>query len=417
MNFFYRYTKIVYNANLVGRLNIAANNLLNDLQNINPLDLHISEYNQRYLKDKLQAIEPELRTATYTIAGTLSHSRKSLEDTVFIEYGGGVGLFSLLAKRLGVGTVIYNDIYDISCKDAKEIAKVLGCEADYYVQGDIDDLIAFCNRHELKCDGMGSYDVLEHTYDIDAFCRKLHLLSYKGTTMIHSSGANIFSYPYVKSVSKKQREVEISDREAEWGHKKRDCLRAYLKERAKIIRECTSNLNEDEIKQMAINTRGLMRDAIVQCMEQYNKSKEFPKLIEHPTNTCDPYTGNWMEHLMNPYYLKEGFLFNGFDAKVLPGYWTPDGNLTKKSIASVLNFTIHVLDTHTGLHLSPYYSIFAKYNGSFSEERHKQHIYRCHHSPFWYIVLVLWELFSHLYYRQLGIPEDLSSKTIAEKTE
>lgn len=202
---------------------------------------------------------------------------------------------------MGIGTVIYNDIYDIFCKDAKEIAKTLGCEADYYVAGDIDDLVAFCNRRGLKCDAMGSYDVLEHIYDIDAFCRKLHQLSHEGTTMIHSSGANMFVYPIVKSESKRQREVEIRGREEKWGHKKRDCLSAYLKEREKIIRACAPDLNDDEIKQMAINTRGLIRDDIIKCVGQYIESKEFPQLIEHPTNTCDPYTGNWMEHLVNPY--------------------------------------------------------------------------------------------------------------------
>lgn len=398
-SFFTKYKKIPYDPDLVKRLNIAASDLLNGLQNINPLDLAISEYNQRYLKSKLQAIEYHLRIAIYTIAGTLSHSQKSLKDVVFTEYGGGVGLFSLLAKKLGVGRVIYNDIYDISCEDAKEIAKVLGCEADHYVQGDIDDLVAFCDRYELKCDSIGSYDVLEHIYDIDAFCKKLHLLSHEGTTMIHSSGANMFFYPYVKSVSKKQIEVETRDRAEGWGHKKRDCLSAYLKERAKIIREFTSNLNEDEIKRMAINTRGLMGDDILECIQRYVESKEFPKLIEHPTNTCDPYTGNWMEQLINPWYLQETLSLYGFDAKVLPGYWTADTNLAKKSIANILNFMIHILDTHTALHLSPYYSIYAKYNGSFSEEMHQQHIYGCHRSPLWYIVLVLWELSPHLYYR------------------
>lgn len=220
MSFFYKYSKIPYNPELVKALNAAADSLSKDLRNINPLNLNISEYNQRYLTNKLKNIEESLRIATYAIASTLSGSPKSIKDIVFIEYGGGTGFISLLAKKSGIGTVIYNDIYDISCKDAEEIANIVGCRADYYVQGDIDELVAFCNRYQLKCDIMVSYDVFEHIYDIDSFCRKLHLLSHKGTTMIHSSGANIFFYPYVKSVSKKQIEVETRDRQEEWGRKK-----------------------------------------------------------------------------------------------------------------------------------------------------------------------------------------------------
>lgn len=163
-----------------------------------------------------------------------------------------------------------------------------------------------------------------------------------------------------------------------------------------MIREHFPNLSDDEIKQLAINTRGLMKDDILKSVEQYIKNGETPKLIEHPTNTCDPYTGNWMEHLMNPYYLKESFSFNGFDAKVLAGYWSTEGSIVRKSIASILNFMIYTLDTHTALYLSPYYSIFATYNGKFFEERHQHHIYRCYPSPLWYIIVDLWELLRHL---------------------
>ena len=38
---------------------------------------------------------------------------------VLIDYAGGVGDLSLLAKELGIGTVIYNDISDELAKDAR----------------------------------------------------------------------------------------------------------------------------------------------------------------------------------------------------------------------------------------------------------------------------------------------------------
>lgn len=393
---FYNYHKSPRSSQLAKRLEAAANSLFNDLRNIKPLDLNISEYNQRYLKDKLQNLESELARDAYIVGSTLCESRKSLEGIVFIEYGGGTGFLSLLSKKLGIGTVIYNDIYDISCKDAKKIAQILGCEADYYVQGAIDDLVEFCRGHRIKGDCIGSYDVLEHIYDTDDFGRKLHLISHKGTTMMHGSVASMFFYPYVKSVSKKQIEAETKDREEEWGHKKRDCLLAYSKERRKIITEYAPSLSESETERMVTNTRGLMRDDILKCVDRYVERKEFPKLIEHPTNTCDPYTGNWQEHLVNPYHLQETLSFNGFDAKVLPCYWGNRNNFLENRIASILNRIIRISSTHIGLHVCAYYSIYAKYNGKFSDEIHKQHIYRCRRSPTWYIAMILWEVFSRL---------------------
>ena len=390
----FRFSKVPLSCELTKRLEAAANSLFSDLKNIRPSDLNISEHSKRYLTSKLQNLESILTRDAYVIAGIFSESPKSLEDIIFIEYGGGTGFLSLLARKLGIGTVIYNDIDDVICRDAQRIAHILGSDADYYVQGDIDDLIAFCDRYKLKCDGMSSYDVLEQIYDIDDFCKKLHLLSHEGTVMLHSTGANMFSYPYTKFISKKQIAAETKDRESERGQRNRDCLLAYSKVRGQIIRDYASNLNDDEIKQLVTNTRGLMQEDVIKCVAQYTDSKQFPKLIEHPTNTCDPYTGNWMEHLMNPYYLAETLSFNGFDTKVLPGYWGTSNQFIEDIIAHMLNFAIRISSLHAGLYFSSFYSIYAKYTGKFCDKPHKQHIYRYRRSLLWYLIMVLWEPFS-----------------------
>lgn len=386
---------------LTRKLQAAVNRIFNDMQEINPLDLNISEYNQRYLKDQLQNLRNSLFRYASIIEAALSQAEKPLADMVFIEYGGGTGFLSLLAKRMRIGTVIYNDIYDVSCKDAKEIARILGCPADHYVQGNIDDLVAFCDEYKLKCDTVGSNDVLEHIYDIDDFCSKLHLLSHEGTTMVHASGANMFFYPYVKSVTKKQIEVEGSDRRKQWGHKERDCLLAYSKERKRIIAQYAPSLSDDEIEQLANVTRGLMGGDIIRAADRYVQNNQLPRPIEHPTNTCDPYTGNWAEHLINPYYLVETLAFNAFDAEVLPLYHNEaSGSFIKNLAAKLLNSVIRVSDTP--LYFSSGYAIYARYNGSprITGQTHKHHMYNCQRSYlWWYLLLPLWELL----YRSYGL--------------
>lgn len=395
---FYGYHNTNSSKELAERLEVAAGSLAYDLQDIKPLDLNISDYSQRYLQDKLRYLEPELIRDAYIVGSTLCRFTERLEDFTFIEYGGGTGFLSLLAKRVGIGTVVYNDIYDVSCTDARGIARTLGCEADHYVRGGIDELVRFCWEHRITANGIGSYDVLEHIYDVDDFCRKLHLISRLGTIAMHVSGANMFFYPYVKSVSKKQNEVETKGREEEWGHKKRDCLLAYSEARRRIIRDYCPSLGESKIERMVINTRGLTRDDILRCIDRYVERKEFPDLIEHPTNTCDPYTGNWMEHLINPYYLRETLSFNGFDALVLAGCWSiTDGSL-RNTIVSLLNRLVRRCSTHVRLHVCSCYSIYGRYTGEFSDEIHRQHMYKCRHSLAWYIILPLWELFSHFYH-------------------
>jgi 2-polyprenyl-3-methyl-5-hydroxy-6-metoxy-1,4-benzoquinol methylase len=174
---------------------MTSSGLFNDLLAIDPLQLDISEYNKKYLTDILKDLYGNLYTYACVIGGALSDSQKTLSDIVFIEYGGGTGFMSLIAKRMGVGTVIYNDIYDVSCKDASEIALTLDCQADYYVNGGIEELIEFCYTHNFSCDCMVSYNVLEHIYDITDFCSKLSLLSHKGTSMVHASTANMTCPP------------------------------------------------------------------------------------------------------------------------------------------------------------------------------------------------------------------------------
>ena len=316
-------------------------------------------------------------------------------DLVFLEYGGGTGFLSLLSKVLGVGTVIYSDIYNVSCKDAKEIAQTLGYQANYYIEGGIDELVEFFSSAKLVADSIASYDVLEHIYDIDDFCTKLYGICHKGTTMMHASGANIFFYPYVKSVQKKQKEIETRDREEEWGHKQRDCTLAYLGERKKIIMEYSPSLSENEIAMLASNSRGLIKDDILKFVDRYIECGESSKLIEHPTNTCDPHTGNWAEHLMNPYYLQEALSINGFEVTVLPGYWGNPNSFLKSAIANILNRAIRIFSTQISLYICPYYSIFAKYNGQFSGEIHRHHIYKCRRLPLWYVVQAIYELLSH----------------------
>lgn len=395
---FYKYRKTPLMIEFAKRLETAANSLFNDLQSINPLELNISEYNRRYLQNKLKNLESSLAVYADIVGSVLCRSVESLKDFVFIEYGGGTGFLSLLSKKMGVGTVVYNDIYDVSCKDAQEIAQILGCKAEYYVQGDIDSLVEFCRKYQIKGDGIASYDVIEHIYDIDDFCRKLHLISNEGATMMHASGANIFFYPDVKRVMKKQIEDETKDREEDWGHKKRDCLLSYSKERGKIIRDYCPGLNENKIERMVTHTRGLIRDDILKCVDRYIAYKEFPKLIEHPTNTCDPNTGNWAEHLMNPYYLQETLSLNGFEAKVLPRCWGNRHNSLENTIAKIVNRIIRISNMHIGLHICSYMAIYATYSGTFTDEVHRQHIYKCRRSPIWYFMVVIWEVFSRLHH-------------------
>lgn len=69
-------------------------------------------------------------------------------------------MLSLLAKECKIGTVIYNDIYDVSARDAEIIGKAIGDQADYYIPGDVNDVIDFLKEKSIKCNTIANYDVI-----------------------------------------------------------------------------------------------------------------------------------------------------------------------------------------------------------------------------------------------------------------
>lgn len=150
-------------------------------------------------------------------------------------------------------------------------------------------------------------------------------------------------------------------------------------------------------EQLARATRGLIQEDIIKIVNRYLQDNEHPRPIEHPTNTCDPYTGNWVEHLMNPHYLVETLTMNGFDAQVLPLYWhEASGTLVGKRGKKLLNLGIRLLNAP--LYFSSEYAIYAEYGASsrVADQIHKEHIYRCHRSHlWWYLSVLLWELLLH----------------------
>lgn len=324
----------------------------------------------KYVQCKLRDVRTALSRDAYVLGRVLADVGKPLSDITLIDYGGGPGFHSLLAKRLRVGTVIYNDILPGYCRLAQQVAASLGCEADYYVEGDIDALVQFCAGSQIRADAITSSDVLEHIYDIDDFLRKLHALSHEGTVTMHATGSNMFWYPSTESVSRLHVEVETKSAE------EIDPQTPYRQQRMTIIREHAANISDEVAEQLCSNTRGLIKRDIVEAVDRYLRTGRLPNPIEHPTNTCNPHTGYWAERSMNPYYLRETLQFNGFESSVVPGRWEKGNSVAANVIRGFLNLLALMCGTHTGLHLCYYFSIYARFNGSFSSEDHREHLYR-----------------------------------------
>lgn len=362
MKFMFNLARLPENRNIfIGDINPAAARLFEKVRTLEIGSLNISDYNKRYFGHIAENITASLQLRSYMMAWVLSESRRSLAESVFIDYGGGSGMLSLLAKELKIGTVIYNDIYDVSCHDARVIAEALGRPADHYVHGEIDDVIRFLKGKGLSCSALASYDVIEHIYDMEGFLRKLPLLSNGPMSIFLSSGANMLNPRQNRLLAKKQVAAEFMDRQPTWGKKPTDCLHAHLRVREGMIedylKELGVNTGKYIVEKLAKDTRGLIQKDIRSHIDRYLKTKQSSPVLVHPTNTCDPYNGNWCEQMMDPFYLANILADNGFETRVLAGFYGAVKHPVKRLIGEALNIPIYLFKNF-GFRLAPFYSLY-----------------------------------------------------------
>lgn len=345
---------------LNSRIHSAKTRLHKRLQKLDLKSLGITEYSQRYLGDKIDDLSGTLDLYGHLLALCFSNSSLPLQRSVFVDYGGGSGVLSYLAKELGIGKVIYIDIYKESCNDVEILSNALNLSLDHILYGDVDELISFVQENLITINSIASYDVLEHIYDVENHFKRLSSLGYQ-FRIVYASGANNENPRIVQALRRKQKLIEYQNRERAWGHKERDSLLAYHDLRKEIIAAYSPELDSDEIAQITERTRGLIVADIKKCIDEYRAKGYITYLNDHPTNTCDPYTGNWCEHLMRIEWLENILTKSGYTVDTMSGYYHLSSPTLKAFIARVLNTSIYLLGRR-GLTIAPYFIICADHD-------------------------------------------------------
>jgi len=368
MEFFYKNARLPKDDKILRAVNAAASRLFLKLNNLDINQLEVSDHTKVCLGNHIQSLKNRLMKFTYILSWAVANRDIPLNQFVLVDYGGGSGILSLLAKEYGIGTVIYTDIYDVSCKDAENIGQAINNPADYYVPGDIDELLFYIKNQQITCHALASYDVIEHIYDIEPYLKKLSKISDKDFVVVMGSGANPLNPLVARSLMKQHKLIEYLNREDKPGHKQRDILKAYYDVRREIISKYAPKLSPDEVERLTKATRGLIAQDIKHCVDVYLESGKICRQPDHPTNTCDPYTGNWAEHLMDIRMLKQVLVNNGFIVKILAGYYG-GGSPLKRIVACWLNLLIFLLGDQIGLWFAPFYTIYASKVESLGENR------------------------------------------------
>ncbi|MGI9598299.1 MAG: hypothetical protein ACR2QK_19200 [Acidimicrobiales bacterium] len=360
MQYLYDFADRPIDSGLTADIGRAAARLDTKLGSLDPDALPISELYRRILSDIQASTVGALQLFGYILQWSLRGIDKPLDEVTLIGVGGGLGTLTLLARELGIGTVVYNDIYDTACRDAQVVAERLGLEADHYAPGDLGDLVAETERLGLDVDAVGSYDVIEHVYDIDSYMTGLAGLPGPRLSIAMASGANMYNRRYRNWIMPFQRQCEFEGRTADADHYERDTVRAYVDIRRDMITATGPDLAEAEVERLVTHTRGLRQEDIERATQAFVERRELPPVIDHPTNTCDPFTGNWQEHLMNPDELVELLRGQGYEAGWQSGYFQARSpNPAKRTAARVINFGIRCFN-RAGIRLAGYYLVHGR---------------------------------------------------------
>jgi hypothetical protein len=201
-----------------------------------------------------------------------------------VDYGGGTGFLSLLAKAAGFGQVIYIDLNPSCAETIGVLKQQTGFGPDVILQGDADVLASYCRAHQLSPHLLIATDLIEHVYDPAAFFAALCRIGGNRRMQLIFTTASTPYNPWVK------RRLHRFMEGCESGGL---VSPNYLSRRETFIRRHYPHFSAEQLALWSRSTRGLNYEAIRQAIDA-----DCLPLPADPYNTCDPETGNWAERIL-----------------------------------------------------------------------------------------------------------------------
>ena len=135
--------------------------------------LPISDYNKRYIGNLKPALSYFMHIYADCLQRGLQAIQTPISDVTLIDYGGGTGFLSILAKSIGIGQVIYIDLNPSSVETIQLLKQIIGIGPDIILHGDSDVLADWCARNKVYPQLLIATDLIEHVYDLSLFFKDL----------------------------------------------------------------------------------------------------------------------------------------------------------------------------------------------------------------------------------------------------
>ena len=274
--------------------------------------LPISDYNKKYIANIKSAHCYYINIYAY-VQSVMRSITLLNKDIIMVDYGGGCGFFSILAKMLGVHKVIYID----RNPDSVKTVKVVGL------------------------------DVIEHIYNLRHFFADISSLN-QNLSLVFMTGSNPKNFWKCRKLRKEMDAYE----------KGNAATPNYYTKRLEFIKRTYPDMEKSKAHEYAAITRGMNYEDIQYFIQSNNYDGTGAATLtgyQDKHNTCDPETGNYMERILP---LKEyRYLLSGEEdglCFIQVGFYNLFGkNKLKNLCAMIANKLIRSIGAW-GIRISPF---------------------------------------------------------------
>lgn len=267
--------------------------------------LQIPENCLYYLKaSHMKRLFFSIQTSAHLLYRSIVKSGITLNQVTVMDYGAGVGTLYMLAKMIGCKKVIYNDHLEEWKQSAEAIANAISVHVDEYIVGDIEDTLQHLKAESIECDIIISRNVIEHIYKLDVFYNTI--FAYTPKAIVYSSTTANYYNPAanVKHIM--------------W-HTKWE--KEYRRQREEIIAKLLPAADKKQATTLAAQTKGLGAGDIELAVKDRLAGRPVQNPSIHRSNTCDPFTGVWAEHLLKFEEYKKVINTERYKVSFEPGFW------------------------------------------------------------------------------------------------
>ncbi len=312
-----------------------------------PIERYPAAYLQLLISQRLYF----LHIYAQVLEKVIQYSGKQKEEIILLDYGAGNGLLGMFAKHCSFKKVYSIDVNESFVQAAHLLNAALNNPVDAILTGDIDTAINFFKLHAPP-DAVAGTDVIEHIYNLNVFFKSIKSLN-AGIIAVFTTAsvnANPFKSYTIKKLQR-QDEYKWSDPAHTTGNNPYAGL-SFLEVRKRMI-EQRFHLSNNQIQQLAQATRGMQERDILKAVTIFITTKKLPSLIHHPTNTCDPVTGNWTERLLTAKEYKTLYQDAGFELYIANGFYNEWQPGFKSRFLKIINSYIRFTG-RSGRWISPY---------------------------------------------------------------